>query len=152
MKSWNSGAQAHRQAHKKQWEQQKRQMDEDIRKASEKDAVRRMLAPYFNVALILSLIAVGCTSLYIQYQSRNRKSTRHNFAPDGEAPTYMSRPYRYQQQNPRESILEDSQSPSLDPHKKYTTRWEDINEALQRRNDFYRQLLTPEDTRPPPTE
>ena len=36
---------------------------------------------------------------------------------------------------------------AVDPHRKFYTRWDEVNEAIQRRNDFYRALLTPDEVR-----
>lgn len=111
------------------------------------EALRSKLQPYFNIALVASLIALGATSLYIQYRARSKPRTHQNFAPSAEElPTYFSR-YRTQQRLDA-SVPDHDHEPyhPIDPHRKYQTKWDEINESVERRDDFYRALLRGDET------
>lgn len=142
MRNWDAHAQAFRQAHRKRWEQERKQMDEAMRKAQEREALIRVLSPYFNAALVFCLVALGCTSIYIQYNSQTRSAQKfQNFSPEQDPiPPY----FKSKTGSEKEA---DHLVAAVDPHRKYHTRWEEVNEAIQRRNDFYRALLTPDEVR-----
>lgn len=137
-----------------QWNEDRRRMEEQMRKSEQMEALRRMMQPYFNLALVLSLIALGATSLYIQYQSRGKPRAHQNFAPaEDDMPTYFSKYRAEQQQHQQQQQLasqprEAEPYPPVDPHRKYHTKWDDINESVKRRDDFYRALLRGDETYP----
>lgn len=132
------------------WEEDRRRMDDQMRKSEQTEALRRLLQPYFNLALAVSLVALGITSLYLQYRARSKPRTYQNFAPaEDDIPTYFSK----HRQASSAASSSDSGSPQhsdpyhpVDPHRKYQTKWEEINESVKRRDDFYRALLRGDQT------
>jgi hypothetical protein len=126
------------------WKDMDRQMNEQMRKSEEHDALMRKLAPYFNAGLVLSLIALGVTSFYIQISSRNGPHGPYRaFLPD-EDPG-VTHDTRHRGMKSSFVSLDASDYQSIDPHRKYNTRWDDITASIKKRDDFYKALLRFED-------
>jgi len=141
---------ARHHSHRHQWKHMHKEMDEEIRRNQEHDALVRKLSPFFNAALILSLVAIGATSLYLQYRNRGPPGHVRSFSSVAQSPDDIAK-VRNAKNDFSKLVLQEAEDYRLvDPHHKYRTRWDDINEAVKKRDDFYRTLLAPNATRPEP--
>lgn len=142
---------ARHHSHRHQWSHMHKAMDEDIRRNQEHDALVKKLSPYFNAALILSLIAIGATSLYLQHRNRGPPAHVRSFSSIAQNKDDVFPKRKNAKNDGSPIILEEAEDYRLvDPHYKYHTRWDHINEAVTKRDDFYRTLLSPRSARPTP--
>lgn len=126
-----------------------KEMDEEIRRNQAHDALVRKLSPIFNAALILSLVAIGATSLYLQYRNRGPPGHVRSFSSAAQSPDDVHQRGKNPKNDVSKLILQEAEDYRLvDPHHKYRTRWDDINDAVKKRDDFYRTLLTANASRP----
>lgn len=139
------------------WYRDNQAMDEEIRKSEEMERVRRRLMPYFNLFLVGSLLVMAGGSLYMQYSRRYNRdpdtSGQRNFRvavgddDHGYTPVLNSRKGVFYTPPPADFSDEHSTSTMYASNQKYQTRWDDIQDSVRRRDQFYRSLL-----RNPPSE
>lgn len=130
----------YRESRHKTWNATNQRMDEEMRKSDEMEAIRRRIAPIFNILLVLSLAAIGGTALYVQYHERKNSSHIRHFAAPSSSDAEGGQPdTRLYQPLPAEDypgVYNYNQAP-----KRFTTRWDEVQEAVRRRDEFYRALL-----------
>jgi curved DNA-binding protein CbpA len=141
-KMWDD-MKAHRHSRRSEWQDMHKEMKEEMRRSNEREALRKMLSPYFNAALVLSLLALGAGSLYLQYRNRGQPGHVRSFSSSTEPSEYIGN-RGVPKNKSTHSIVEDpTDYHTMDPHRKYHTKWDEINQAVKRRDDFYRALLRP---------
>lgn len=138
----------YRETRHKAWNTQNSKMDEQMRKSDQMEAVRKRLAPLFSFLLACSLAIIGGSALYVQFQDRKHTGPTRHFAseqnPDVPADqqhpkmVYPPAAMDYTEAYPR-------QYAEPGPNKRYITRWEEVHEAVKRRDEFYRALLRNDD-------
>lgn len=135
----------YRETRHKAWSAQNSKMDEEMRRSDEMDGLRKRVMPFFNAMLVVSLVAIGGASLWVQLNDRKATGPTRHFASEKtpEVPLAQQIPHMVY---PPPAMDYTEAYPRHHAPKRYSTRWEEVHEAVRRRDEFYRALLRNEET------